>query len=196
MVFLVILVAIALTGVILYNRLVSLKEAVVNSKTQIGIQLDRRGKVFDSLIASVKKFMDHEKGTLKEIVEARSELSKMDNFNTLDSKDRQKLEDSLSQKVQSGALESAINITMEAYPDLKSGSNMLQLQEEIVSTENKLSFAKQAFNDSIESFVAAKKSFPSNLLVKAFPDLDQEFDYWALSVEDIKEKETSRVSFD
>jgi len=85
-------------------------------------------------------------------------------------------------------------MVFEQYPELKSNQNCMQLQEEIVSTENKLSYAKQAYNDSIEAYYANKNSFPSNLIASCFPaKLDFHFNYWQLSQEKISEQESYTV---
>ena len=98
---------------------------------------------------------------------------------------------SLSLKIANG-----INVVFEQYPDLKANQNALQLQEEIVSTENKLSFAKQAFNDSIERYNAYKKSFFQGMVVNMFrAALDKTFTYWQLSKDDAEKKEDYSVKF-
>ena len=89
---------------------------------------------------------------------------------------------------------SNINLVFEQYPDLKANQNALQLQEEIVNTENKLAFAKQAYNDSIEVYNATKKSLVESMVVSAFPaQLNKDFVYWNLPEETIKEREAYTV---
>jgi len=174
----------------IYNKVVALKEDAINAEKQISVQLDRRGKIFDSLINTVKKYMEHEKDTFKTIVELRQKT-----MDTTDLKTIQQAENELSNLVSSGALNKSLSITMEAYPELKSSQNMLQLQEEITSTENKLSFAKQAFNDGITSYVAYIQSFPANIVIGYFPSLKKEFAYWELNETTIKTEEEKRVLF-
>jgi LemA protein len=174
-------------GVILYNNLVSLKEQVKNAKTEIGIQLDRRGKIFDNLIETVKQYMKHENDIFTKITALRSHNSSTD-INKND-------EDKLSEIIQSGQLQSSINMVAENYPDLKSNTNMLHFQEEIVSTENKLSFAKKAFNSSIEEFNSVSKSFPANIIYGMFSSLQMNEEYWDISEEKKEELEEKRVSF-
>lgn len=186
-----ILMLVLVYGVFLYNKMVGLKEAVIASEKEISVQLDRRGKVFDSLISAVKKYMQHEKGTLEEIVRLRSKILET-GVSSLDVKDA---EQKLSEIVLSGNLTSSLNMTMEAYPDLKANTNMLQLQEEIVSTENKLSFAKKAFNNAIEVFNSTKRSVPEVFIVNMFKNLDGEFSYWELSAQRVVEEEARRVEF-
>lgn len=190
----VLIVLLVVVGFVLvggYNKFVRLIEAVKNSQKEIGVQLDRRGKVFDSLISVVKKYMSHESEVLTKITELRSQAS-----NTSESPEKRKeAENQLSEIVSSGSLKSSINLTVEAYPDLKSSTNMLQLQEEIVSTENKLNFAKKGYNNNVEGYYVVKKSFPSLFLPKLFSSLDQEFEYWSLTEEQVKVEEAKRVEF-
>lgn len=161
-------------------------EAVENDKKQIQVQLDRRYKVFESLIEVVKKYMDYEKTTLKEVVELRSQSSKARDAG--DDKAQFAAEDAISK------IASNINLVFEQYPDLKANQNALQLQEEIVNTENKLSFAKQSYNDSIEKYNAKKKSFFESMVVGFFRDkLDKMFEYWGLSEEQTKAQEEYKV---
>lgn len=178
--------------VLSYNKFIQMIEAVTNSEKEISVQLDRRGKVFDSLISTVKRYMEHEEGVLAKVVELRSQAQSGDPLK--DGKAHQ-AEDELSKIISSGELTSSLNLTMEAYPDLKASQNMVQLQEEIVSTENKLSFAKKALNNAIEAYNVKKKSLPDLILPKMFSGLDKEFDYWALSDEGVKQAEERRVEF-
>ena len=163
-------------------------EEVNNNQRQIDIQLDRRFKVFQSLIETVKKYMDYEKSTLKEVIALRQQAQSAKASG--DDAARIAAENGIS-KIATG-----INLVFEQYPDLKANQNALQLQEEIVNTENKLSFAKQAFNDSIERYNAYKKSFFQAMVVNFFRQaLDKIFTYWQLDAEDAQKKEDYQVKF-
>lgn len=169
-----------------YNTLIALIEAVRNNKKQIDIQLDRRYKVFESLVEVVKKYMDYERSTLKQVVELRNKAESAKKSG--DEKTRMDAENKIS-----GVL-SGLNVVFEQYPDLKANQNALQLQESIVSTENKLAYAKQAYNDSIERYNAKKKSFFPSMVVSIFSSkLDFDFPYWQLSDDAIKAKEDYQV---
>ena len=170
-----------------YNRLIRMIEAVNNNERQIDIQLDRRYKVFESLIEVVKKYMDYEKTTLKDVVALRNQAQSAKASG--DDAGRIVAENGIS-KIASG-----INLVFEQYPDLKANQNVLQLQEEIVSTENKLTYSKQAFNDSIERYNAEKKSFFQAMIVSLCSSkLDKQFVYWNLGGADkIAEKESYTV---
>jgi LemA protein len=184
---LVIVILIFLWSIGVYNKLIGLIEAINNNKRQIDIQLDRRFKVFESLIETVKKYMDYEKTTLKDVVELRNQAQAAKESG--DEKARMAAENGIS-KIASG-----LNVVFEQYPDLKASQNVLQLQEEIVNTENKLSYAKQAYNDGIERYYAKKKSFFEAMIVNMFPALDKEFEYWGLPEDQIKTREDYTVKF-
>lgn len=184
---LIVLAALVLIWVIsIYNKLIACIEEINNNKRQIDIQLDRRFKVFESLIEVVKKYMDYEKSTLKDVVALRNQAQSAKASG--DEKTRAAAEDKIS-KIASG-----INVVFEQYPDLKANQNALQLQEEIVSTENKLAYSKQAYNDSVERYEAKKKSFFEQMVVNAFSaQLGKPFDYWGLPEEQIKAREDYTV---
>lgn len=161
LVVLLILLALAIFWTVsIYNTLISLIEAINNNKKQIDIQLDRRFKVFESLINTVKRYMDYEQTTLKDVVALRNQAETAKASG--DEATRIEAENGIS-KIASG-----LNVVFENYPDLKANQNVLQLQEEIVSTENKLAYSKQAYNDGIERYYAKKKSFFESMVVSFF----------------------------
>lgn len=172
----------------IYNSLIGLIETINNNKRQIDIQLDRRFKVFESLIEAVKTYMDYEKTTLKDVVDLRNQAQMAKASG--DEQGQIAAENGIS-KIASG-----LNLVFEQYPDLKASQNVLQLQEEIVNTENKLSYAKQAYNDSVERYYAKKKSFFESMIVGFYSSkLDKEFEYWSLPEEQIKAREDYTVKF-
>ena len=184
----ILIVVVVIFGFIVmtYNALIAMIEAVRNNQKQIDIQLDRRFKVFESLINVVKKYMDYEQTTLKDVVALRTQAEQAKNSG--DEKTRMAAENKISD------ISSNINVVFEQYPDLKANQNVMQLQEEIVSTENKLAYSKQSFNDSIEKYNANKKSFFAAMVVGLFKGkLDFDFPYWALTDDKIKENENYTV---
>lgn len=186
LILLVVVVLIAVYVVTTYNALIAMIEAVRNNERQIDIQLDRRYKVFESLINVVRKYMDYEQSTLKQVVALRNEAQAAKDQGNADA--RMTAENKIS------GIVGGINALFEQYPDLKANQNAMQLQEEIVSTENKLAYAKQAFNDSIEQYNAKKKSFFASMLVSAFKaKLDFDFKYWHIDDDQIKSKEDYTV---
>lgn len=171
-----------------YNQLIALIEAINNNKRQIDIQLDRRFKVFESLIEAVKKYMDYEKTTLKDVVALRNQAQTAKASG--DDAGRINAENQIS------TIASGLNVVFEQYPDLKANQNVMQLQEEIVNTENKLAYSKQAYNDGIERYEAKKKSFFEAIVVGYFATkLDKVFAYWSLPEEQIKTREEYTVKF-
>lgn len=188
MTLLIILIILAIIGFVIltYNRLIAQIETIRNNQKQIDVQLDRRFKVFESLINVVKKYMDYEQTTLKDVVALRNQANQAQAQG--DEKTRIAAENKISE------IASHLNIVFENYPDLKANQNVMQLQEEIVSTENKLAYAKQSLNDSIELYNANKKSFPASVIVGAFHNkLDMDFPYWQLSDQKVAEQESYTV---
>lgn len=185
---LVIAALIFIWAISIYNTLINLIEAINNNKKQIDIQLDRRFKVFESLIETVKKYMDYEKTTLKDVVALRNQAQTAKAAG--DEPARMAAENGISQ------IAAGLNVVFEQYPDLKASQNVVQLQEEIVNTENKLAYAKQAYNDGIERYNAKKKSFFESMVVSFFASsLDKQFIYWGLPEEQIQAKEDYTVKF-
>jgi LemA protein len=183
---LIIAIAIGAFIVLTYNTLIRLIEAVRNNQKQIDIQLDRRFKVFESLINVVKKYMDYEQTTLKDVVALRNQAQGAKAAG--DDPTRIAAENKISD------IAAKINVVFEQYPDLKANQNCMQLQEEIISTENKLAYAKQAYNDSIENYNATKKSFFTTAIVNFFKSkLDFDFPYWQLSAENVAAQENYTV---
>ena len=181
----VVVVIVLIYLVSIYNRLIAMIESVRNNQKQIDIQLDRRYKVFQSLIEVVKKYMDYEQTTLKDVVALRN--------TAVAAKSSGDASAMMAAENQISSIASGLKVVFEQYPDLKANQNALQLQEEIVSTENKLAFAKQALNDSIERYNAEKRSFFQSMIVALFAKLNQDFSYWQLDAEQVKVQEAYTV---
>ncbi|WP_395946351.1 LemA family protein [Caedibacter taeniospiralis] len=182
----VILALIFIYVLMTYNSLIAEIETVKNSERQIDVQLDRRGKVFESLINVVKKYMDYEQTTLKDVTALRNQA--------IHAKAQGDAETRMAAENEISKIAGSLNVQFENYPDLKANQNVMQLQEEITSTENKLAFSKQAFNDSIEKYNAHKKSMIAGMVVNMFKSkLDENFIYWQVSDEKRQTLEDSRV---
>jgi len=187
----VILIAIALWGFSMYNNLVSSRNRVGNAFSQIDVQLTRRYDLIPNLIEAVKGYMAHERGTLEAVINARNAAAaglKTAAANPSDPAAIQAL----------GAAETALSGSLgrlfalaEAYPDLKANQNMQHLQEELTSTENKVAFARQAFNDAVLSYNNACQSFPGNLLANGFDFKTAEY----LEIEQPEKRAVPKVSF-
>lgn len=187
----IIIAAVVVIGammVAIYNKLIGYIEAVKNNQKQIDVQLDRRYKVFESLVSTVKQYMNYEQSTLKDVVALRNQAEAAKAAGNMQG--RVNAENKIS-----GIL-GGINAVFEQYPDLKANQNALQLQEEIVSTENKLAYSKQALNDSIERYNAYKKSFFQSTVVNVFASkLNMDFTYWQLTDDQVKQQESYTVKF-
>jgi LemA protein len=185
-VLLIVIAAVVVYTISVYNKLIAQIEAVNNNQKQIDIQLDRRFKVFQSLIEVVKNYMDYEKTTLKDVVALRGQAQQA--HASGNEQGRVDAENKISQ------IAGSINLVFEQYPDLKANQNALHLQEEIVNTENKLTFSKQAFNDSIERYNVTKKSFIEGMVVNLFSAaLNKDFVYWQLPEAVVQQREDYTV---
>jgi len=144
----------------IFNRLVTLKNRFLNAFAQIEVQLKRRYDLIPNLVETAKGYLDHERGTLEAVIAARNQALaglKAAGVNPGDASAMQQL---ASAEASLGSALGKMSIVVEAYPDLKANENMMQLTEELTSTENKVSFARQAFNDSVTAYNAYKQSFP------------------------------------
>lgn len=145
-------------GILLYNSLVAKRNRVANSWAQIDVQLKRRHDLIPNLVNAVKGYMTHEQEVLNQVTAARAKAQAAGG----DLPARAVAEGALSQSLR------GLFALAEAYPDLKADGNMLALQEELTSTENRIAFTRQAFNDNVMAFNTACQSFPNNLLASAF----------------------------
>ncbi len=157
MVILVILVAIVAWVVFAYNRLVSLRNQVDNAWRQIDVQLKRRHDLIPNLVEAVKGYMQFERDTLTQVVEARAKA-----VSAPDQTSRMAAENQITAGL--GKLLAA----MENYPQLKADENVLKLQEELTTTENQLAFARQAYNDVVLELNTRIQTFPSNIIANNF----------------------------
>ncbi len=148
----------------LYNNLVSLKNRFLNAFAQIDVQLKRRYDLIPNLVEVAKGYMKHEKETLEAVIKARNTAFSAGQQAAANPGDPNAMQNlSTAEVALAGSLNKFIGLA-EAYPDLKANQNMLALQEELTSTENKVSFARQAFNDAVASYNIACESFPGNLV--------------------------------
>ena len=165
---LVVLAALAMWAVAIYNQLVALKNRYKNAFAQIEVQLKRRYDLNPHLIETAKGYMEHERGTLEAVTKARDAAASMLADAAKDPGNAAAIKGLATQE---GVLQSALGkfgIAVEAYPDLKASQNMMQLTEELTSTENKIAFSRQAFNDQIMSYNTYRQSFPQIVLAASF----------------------------
>jgi LemA protein len=164
----------------IYNSLIRLRNQVKNAWSQIDVQLKRRHDLIPNLIETVKGYMTHERETLQNITDARSKAMGADTV-----ADKAKAESALS-----GAM-SKFFLVVENYPDLKANQNFLALQEELTSTENKISFARQSYNDQVLFYNNKIEMFPSNIIAGMFNFNKEDF----FEIEDATEREVPKVEF-
>jgi LemA protein len=162
----VLVLAIIVIG--MYNSLIGLRNRVKNAYAQIDVQLKRRYDLIPNLVETAKGYMKHEKETLEAVVNARNQASSAADAA---SKDPTRAGAIAELAGADGALTGALGrlmVVMEAYPDLKANENMMQVQEELTSTENKVAFSRQAYNDSVMGYNNKREKFPSNIVAGLF----------------------------
>lgn len=184
MITILILIAIIVIGALIiigmYNALVRLRNQVDNAWSQIDVQLKRRHDLIPNLVETTKGYMKHERETLDSVTNARANAMKAGTV-----ADKSKAEAELS-----GAI-SQFYLVVENYPDLKANQNFLALQEELTSTENKIAFSRQGYNDQVLFFNNKIQMFPSNIIAGMFSFTERDF----FEIEDKGERETPKVSF-
>lgn len=144
----------------IFNKLVTLKNRYKNAFAQIEVQLKRRYDLIPNLIETAKGYIKHERETLEAVVEARNTASNMLSTATADPGNADAIRGLSGAEGKLAGTLMKFNMVMEAYPDLKANQNMMQLSEELISTENKVSFARQAFNDQVMAYNTYKQTFP------------------------------------
>ncbi|HJV87173.1 MAG TPA: LemA family protein [Noviherbaspirillum sp.] len=196
MVGIIILVVLALLvlfwGVGAYNRLVSLRNQFKNAFAQIDVQLKRRYDLIPNLVETAKAYMKHERETLEAVISARNQAV------TANAKAASNPADAAAMHNMAAA-ENALSATLgrmfalsEAYPDLKANQNMMQLTEELTSTENRIAFARQAFNDSVMQYNTSREQFPGSIIAGMFAFQPAEL---LEATESPEERKAVKVSF-
>ena len=168
LILLAIVIAIAFWGVGIYNGLVTARNAFKNAFAQIDVQLQRRFDLIPNLVETAKAYMSHERETLEAVIAARSAAQSGLAAAKANPGDPDAMAQLAAAQGQLNAGLGRLLAVAEAYPDLKANQNMMQLTEELTTTENKVAFARQAYNDSVMAYNNRREVFPSSLLAGAF----------------------------
>lgn len=184
-------VLIALFAIGEYNGLVTLRNRFKNAFAQIDVQLKRRYDLIPNLVETAKGYLKHESGTLEAVTQARNLAQSAGTRAAANPGDPASMKELAGAEAGlTGAL-GRLMVVAEAYPDLKANQNMMQLTEELTSTENKVAFARQAYNDSVMAYNTKREVFPTNIVAGMFQfDLAELFE-----IENAEEKLAPKVSF-
>jgi LemA protein len=190
-VILILVIVVAFFIMTMYNRLVSLRNRFKNAFAQIDVQLRRRYDLIPNLVETAKAYMKHERGTLEAVIEARNAAARAEKQVAGDPTDMAAMHSLAgAERSLAGAMTRFFALA-EAYPDLKADANMRQLSEELTSTENRVAFARQGYNDAVTQYNTARETFPSNLVAGSFGFHEAPL----LIIEDDTQREAPRVSF-
>ncbi len=168
LIFLAAIAAVVFYAIGIYNSLINLRNRVKNAFAQIDVQLTRRHDLIPNLVEAVKGYMKHERETLEAVIQARNQaLAGLQAAAAAPGSADAMKELASAEGLLGGAL-GRLNVVMEAYPDLKANQNMMQLTEELTTTENKVAFARQGYNDQVTEYNTYRQSFPPVLFANLF----------------------------
>ncbi len=175
----------------IYNKLVELRNRFKNAFAQIDVQLKRRYDLIPNLVEVAKGYMKHESSTLEAVIKARNIALAASQAAAANPADANAMKGLMSAEAGLGGALSRLMVVSEQYPDLKANANMLQLTEELTSTENKVSFARQAYNDSVQFYNTAREIFPNVIFAGMFGFLPAEL----FKIDDPTERNAPKVQF-
>jgi LemA protein len=181
----------ALWAVGIYNTLVSLRNRFKNAFAQIDVQLKRRYDLIPNLVEVAKGYLKHESSTLEAVIKARNIAFAASQSAAANPADANAVKGLISAEAGLGGALSRLMMVAEQYPDLKANQNMMQLTEELTSTENKIAFARQAYNDSVMGYNTARETFPNVIFAGMFSFLPAEL----FKIEDPAERTAPQVKF-
>jgi LemA protein len=185
----IVIAALMATGI--YNSLVSLRNRFKNAYAQIDVQLKRRYDLIPNLVETAKGYMKHEHSTLEDVIKARNIALAASQAAAANPADSNAVKGLVSAEGGLAGALSRLMVVSEQYPDLKANQTMMALTEELTSTENKIAFARQAYNDSVMAYNTSRETFPNVVLAGMFGFLPAEL----FHVEDPSERAAPKVSF-
>lgn len=189
--FLAAIVAAIIWLISLYNKLIDLRNRFKNAFSQIDVQLKRRYDLIPNLVETVKGYMAHERDTLEAVIAARNKALTASDKAAANPADAGAMRDLMAaESTLAGGLGKLFALS-ESYPDLKANQNMMQLSEELTSTENKVAFSRQAYNDSVMGYNNKREMFPGNLVAGSFGFQPAAL----LEIEDPAKREVPQVKF-
>ena len=174
-----------------YNALVTLRNRYKNAYSQIDVQLKRRYDLIPNLVETAKGYLQHERGTLEAVIAARNVAVTANTRAAQNPGDASAMKDLSSAESALGGVMNRLFALAEAYPDLKANTTMMTLMEELTSTENKVSFARQAYNDSVMAYNTRREVFPTNLIASTFNFAPAEL----FVIDKPEQKEAPKVTF-
>lgn len=174
-----------------YNRLVTLRNRFENAYAQIDVQLKRRYDLIPNLVETAKGFMKHERETLESVTQARTQAQRANQKASENPGDPEAMKELNAAEAKLTESLSGLSIAVEDYPELKSDTTMNQLMEELRTTENKVAFARQSYNDAVTSYNTARETFPTNVIANMFNFNAAEL----FEVQLAEEREAPEVSF-
>lgn len=189
-----VIAAIVLLGlylVTIYNRLVQLRNRFENGYQQIDVQLKRRHDLVPNLVETVKGSMGHERETLEAVIQARNQAATANSQAAANPRDPAAMEEMIGAEATLGTALGKLFALVESYPDLKANQNMLSLQEELASTENRIAFARQAYNDAVMAYNTRRESIPDVFIANLGGFAAAV--YW--EIEDTTQREAPQISF-
>ncbi|MBN1947651.1 MAG: LemA family protein [Bradymonadales bacterium] len=175
----------------IYNRLITLRNRQKNSFAQIDVQLKRRYDLIPNLVETAKGYMKHERETLEAVISARNEAYKASTQAAANPSSSQAIKSLVGAENTLGGAMGRLFAMVESYPELKADRNMAQLMEELTSTENRVAFARQAYNDAVMNYNTAREKFPDAFIANMFNFQEAEL----FVIEETAQREAPKVSF-
>lgn len=175
-----------------YNKLVTLRQRFKNAFAQIDVQLKRRYDLIPNLVETAKGYMKHERETLEAVISARNAAQSAEGKAASSPDNPEAMKGLMSAETALGGALTRFMALAEAYPDLKANQNMMQLTEELTTTENKVAFARQAYNDAVTNYNTQRETFPSVIIANSFGFKEATL----FEIEEPSEKQAPKVSFE